>query len=41
MPICIAAKELNIPVITAIYSWDNLPKARLAVQADKYIVWSD
>lgn len=41
MPICIAAKELNIPVISAIYSWDNLPKARLAVQADKYIVWSD
>lgn len=41
MPICIAAKELNIPVITAIYSWDNLPKARMAVQADYYIVWSD
>lgn len=41
MPICIAAKELNIPVITAIYSWDNLPKARLAVQADTYLVWSD
>lgn len=41
MPICIAAKELDIPVITAIYSWDNLPKARLAVQADYYIVWSD
>lgn len=41
MPICIAAKELNIPVITAIYSWDNLPKARLAVEADRFIVWSD
>lgn len=41
MPICIAAKELNIPVISAIYSWDNLPKARLAVQADRYLVWSD
>jgi hypothetical protein len=41
MPICIAAKELGIPIITAIYSWDNLPKGRLAVQADKYIVWSD
>lgn len=41
MPICIAAKELNIPVITAIYSWDNLPKARLAVEADYYIVWSE
>ena len=41
MPICIAAKELGIPRVSAIYSWDNLPKARLAVQADKYIVWSD
>lgn len=40
MPICIAAKELGIKVVTAIYSWDNVPKARLAVKADKYIVWS-
>ena len=41
VPICIAAKELGIPVISVIYSWDNIPKARLAVQADKYLVWSD
>lgn len=41
MPICIAAKELGIKVTTAIYSWDNLPKARLAVLADQYLVWSD
>lgn len=41
MPICIAAKELGIKVITVVYSWDNLPKARMAVRADKYIVWSD
>ncbi len=41
MPICIAAKQLNIPVIAAIYSWDNLPKGRLAVLADTYVVWSD
>jgi len=41
MPICIAAKELNIPIVSAIYSWDNLPKARLNVLADKYLVWSD
>jgi len=41
MPICIAAKELGIPVTTVVYSWDNLPKARLAVLADKYFVWSD
>ena len=26
--------------ITFIFSWDNLPKARLAVEADLYLVWS-
>lgn len=41
MPICIAAKNLNIKVVTAIYSWDNLPKGRLAVEADYYLVWSE
>lgn len=40
-PICDAAKKIGINVNTAIYSWDNLPKARLAVTADKYFVWSD
>lgn len=40
MPICLAAKNLGIEVITVIYSWDNLPKARLYVLADKYLVWS-
>nr|WP_317631512.1 hypothetical protein [uncultured Flavobacterium sp.] len=41
MPICMAAQELDIKVTTVIYSWDNLPKARLAVRADKYLVWSE
>lgn len=40
-PICIAAKNLNIEVITVIYSWDNLPKASLNVIANKYLVWSE
>lgn len=40
MPYCIAAKNLNITSFTVIYSWDNLPKARLAVQTDYYLVWS-
>ena len=40
MPICIAAKQLNIETATAIFSWDNLPKARLAVKTDMYLVWS-
>jgi hypothetical protein len=41
MPYCIAAKKLGIEVISVIYSWDNLPKGRLAVKVDKYLVWSD
>ncbi len=36
-----AAKELNIKTITVVYSWDNLPKARLAVKANLYLVWSE
>ncbi|WP_299367873.1 hypothetical protein [Winogradskyella sp.] len=40
MPICIAAKNLNIRTATAIFSWDNLPKARLNVKTDQYFVWS-
>ena len=40
MPICLAAKELSIKTVTAIFSWDNLPKARLAVKTDDYYVWS-
>jgi len=39
-PISIAAKELNIKVICTIYSWDNSPKASLAIKADEYLVWS-
>ncbi|MFB9052845.1 hypothetical protein ACFFVB_07095 [Formosa undariae] len=41
MPICLAAKALRIKVVTAIFSWDNLPKARLCVSADTYLVWGD
>jgi hypothetical protein len=36
-----AAKDLGIKTATVIYSWDNLPKARLALKADKYLVWSE
>ena len=35
------AKDLGIPTTTVIYSWDNLPKARMALRADRYLVWSD
>ena len=40
-PIFAASQDLGIETITVIYSWDNLPKARMALQADKYLVWSD
>lgn len=36
-----AAKDLGIKTTTVIFSWDNLPKARLALRADNYLVWSD
>jgi hypothetical protein len=35
------AADLEINTTTVIYSWDNLPKARLALRADNYLVWSD
>lgn len=35
-----AAKDLGIKTTTVIFSWDNLPKARLALRADNYLVWS-
>ena len=35
------AKDLGIPTTTVIFSWDNLPKARLALRANHYLVWSD
>ncbi|CAM3615519.1 hypothetical protein FSS13T_22190 [Flavobacterium saliperosum S13] len=36
-----AASDLGIATSTVIYSWDNLPKARMALRADSYLVWSD
>ncbi|WP_310556200.1 CDP-glycerol glycerophosphotransferase family protein [Flavobacterium sp.] len=36
-----AATDLGISTTTVIYSWDNLPKARLALRADTYLVWSE
>jgi hypothetical protein len=40
-PVFAAAKDLGVATSTVIYSWDNLPKARLALRADSYLVWSD
>jgi len=36
-----AARDLGILTSTVIYSWDNIPKARLALRSDTYLVWSD
>jgi len=41
VPLIAAAKQLNISTIGAVFSWDNLPKARLSVRTEKYIVWSE
>lgn len=40
-PIFAAASNLGIETTTVVFSWDNLPKARMAVKADQYLVWSD
>ncbi|WP_431158304.1 hypothetical protein [Winogradskyella poriferorum] len=41
MPISLASKSLGIKSTSAIFSWDNLPKARLCVETDSYALWSD
>tara|TARA_R110001583_G_scaffold21853_1_gene82612 strand:+ start:86 stop:1465 length:1380 start_codon:yes stop_codon:yes gene_type:complete len=41
IPLFKAAEILGIKTVGAIYSWDNLVKARLAVRTDVYIVWSN
>jgi hypothetical protein len=35
-----AGEDLGITTMTAIFSWDNLPKARLPIRAKFYTVWS-
>ncbi|MEM6687550.1 MAG: hypothetical protein AAF617_17365 [Bacteroidota bacterium] len=37
----LAARDLGIPVVSFIYSWDNLPKGNKMLKADHYFVWSD
>lgn len=37
----LAAKDLGIPTVSFIFSWDNLPKATMVVETDYYLVWSD
>lgn len=36
----LAAQDMGIKTVAAIFSWDNLPKGRLPVRANNYLVWS-
>ncbi|MCF6212470.1 MAG: glycosyltransferase family 4 protein [Flavobacteriaceae bacterium] len=38
--VALAAKDLKIPVVCFIYSWDNIVKGNKLVKADYYYVWS-
>jgi hypothetical protein len=40
VPALLAARKHGIRTATFIYSWDNLPKGRMAVHADHFLVWS-
>lgn len=41
-PAVIAAKQLNVPTATFIFSWDNISsKGRIVAPFDHYLVWSD
>lgn len=40
-PIISVANALKIKTATVIFSWDNVPKARLISRYDYYFVWSD
>lgn len=40
-PIINVAKKRGIKTGTVIFSWDNVPKARLVSRYDNYFVWSD
>lgn len=37
----LAASDLGIKTVVTIFSWDNLPKGRLPVRGEYYLVWSD
>jgi hypothetical protein len=37
----LAARDLGIPTVAFVYSWDNVPKAMQVVETDYYFVWSD
>lgn len=40
-PVIETSKKINIKTATVIFSWDNIPKARLVSKHDYYFVWSE
>lgn len=40
IPLFAAAKVCNIKSVSVIYSWDNMPKARIPYYSDYFFVWS-
>lgn len=41
VPAILAARARGIPTATFIYSWDNLPKARMPINPSDFLVWSE
>lgn len=41
IPLFAAAKNVGITSVSVIYSWDNMPKARIPYYSDYFFVWSD
>jgi hypothetical protein len=41
IPLFAAAKALNITSVSVVYSWDNMPKARIPYFSDYFFVWSE
>jgi len=41
IPLFAAAKKFNITTVSVIYSWDNMPKARIPFYSDYFFVWSE
>ena len=37
----LAAQDLGIPTVAFLFSWDNVPKATMVIEADYYLVWSE
>lgn len=37
----LAASDMGIHTVAAIFSWDNLPKGRLPVRGNHFLVWSE